>query len=168
MFVRKKTKQLRRRCETDLEKTVNLDSSRWDRRKGALCPLASRSQTAQGTRVALNVELRLPLELSLEVFEKRSVEVLATQVGVTSGGLDGEDATGDGEERDIESAATEVEDEHVALLLVLGVGRVKTVSNSGGGRLVDDTKNVEAGDRTGVLGRQTLRVVEVGRNAARM
>ena len=39
---------------------------------------------------------------------------------------------------------------------------VKTVSESGGGGLVDDTENVETSDSTGVLGGGTLSVVEVG------
>jgi hypothetical protein len=100
------------------------------------------------------------------VLEEGVVKVLTTQVGVTSGGLDGEDTARDGEERDIESATSEIKDEDVALLLVLVVGRVETVGNGGGSGLVDDTEDVEAGNGTSVPGGKTLRVVEVGRDAA--
>jgi len=74
--------------------------------------------------------------------------------------LDREDAAGDGQERDIERAAAEVEDEHDALLLRLVVGRVEAVGDGGSRGLVDDAEHVEARDRAGVLRRQALRVVE--------
>ena len=88
------------------------------------------------------------------------VEILTTKVSVTSGSLDGENATLDVEEGDIESTTTEIVDEDVPLLL--GLAGAETVSNGGGGRLVDDTENVEAGNGTSVLGGLPLVVVEVG------
>merc|ERR1711977_814766 len=102
------------------------------------------------------------LEVGLEVVEESVVKVLTTKVGVTSGGLDGEDTTSDGQDRDIESTTSEIEDENGALLLVLVVGGIETVGDGGGGGLVDDSEDVEASDGTGVLGGQTLGVVEVG------
>lgn len=104
----------------------------------------------------------LPLELCLEVLQKRVVKVLTTQMGVTSGSLDGEDTTSDGQERDIESTTSKIEDEDDLLLLGLGV---ETVGDGCSGWLVDDTENIETGDGTSVLGGETLRVVEVGRDA---
>ena len=92
------------------------------------------------------------------------VEVLTTQVSVTSGGLDGENATRDVKERNIESTSSEVEDKDV--LLGRGLG-VKTVGDGSSGGLVDDTEDLEAGNGTRVLGGKTLRVVEVGGNAKR-
>ena len=79
---------------------------------------------------------------------------------LTSGGLDGKDTTLDVKKRNIESTTTEIVDEDVPLLL--GLSGAETVGDSGGGRLVDDTENVETGNGTGVLGGLTLVVVEVG------
>jgi hypothetical protein len=93
------------------------------------------------------------------VVDETVVKVLTTKVGVTGSGLDLEDALLNGEERDIEGTTTKVEDENV--LLALGL-LVETVGNGGGGGLVDDTEDLEAGNGTGVLGGLTLRVVEVG------
>jgi hypothetical protein len=104
--------------------------------------------------------LRLLGEFLLEVVKEVSVEVLTTQVGVSSSSLDGENTTLDVQKRDIESTTTKIVDEDVPLLVRLS--GTETVSDSGGGRLVDDTENVEASNGTGVLGGLTLVVVEVG------
>ena len=87
------------------------------------------------------------------------VEVLTTQMGVAGSRLDLEDALLDSEERNIEGTATEVEDENVALALNL---LVETVGDGSSRGLVDDAKDVETGNETGVLGGLALRVVEVG------
>ena len=99
-------------------------------------------------------------ELLLEVVKEVSVEVLTTQVGVSSSSLDGENTTLDVKKRDIESTTTKIVDEDVPLLVRLS--GTETVGDSGGGGLVDDTENVEASNGTGVLGGLTLVVVEVG------
>jgi hypothetical protein len=96
------------------------------------------------------------------VLKEGVVEVLTTKVRVTSGGLDGEDTTGDGEKGDIERSSSEVEDENDLLLLRLLGGLTETVSDGSGGGLVDDTENIKTGDGSGVLGGETLGVVEVG------
>jgi hypothetical protein len=92
----------------------------------------------------------------LETSGKRKL----TQVGVTSGSLDSEDTALDVKKGDIESSSTEIVDEDVALLV--GLAGTKTVGDSGGGRLVDNTENVEASNGTSVLGGLPLVVVEVG------
>ena len=103
--------------------------------------------------------LVLALELVYEVVDETVVEVLTTQVSVTGSGLDLEDTLLNGEERHIESTATKIEDEDVALTLNL---LVETVGNGGSSGLVDDTEDVETGNQTGILGSLTLGVVEVG------
>ena len=120
--------------------------------------LALGAETTESTVVALDVDAGLLLEVSNAVFDDLVVEIFTAQVSVTVGGLDLEDTVLNGEEGDIEGATTEIEDEDVALALAL---LVETVSDSGGGGLVDDTLNVETSDLTGVLGGLTLGVVEV-------
>jgi hypothetical protein len=95
--------------------------------------------------------LGFPLELILEVFQKSVVEVLTTQVGVTSSCLDGENTTSDVEKRDIESSSTQVEDEDVFLGFRLSV---ETVGNCGSCGLVDNTENIKTSDSTGIFGGQ--------------
>ena len=79
-------------------------------------------------------------------------------MGVTSGSQDLEHAVIDREQRHIESSTTEIVDDDLRLAALL----VETVGNRSGGRLVDDTEHLEAGDRTRVLGRLTLGIVKVG------
>lgn len=102
-----------------------------------------------------------PFELIDEVVDEAVVEVLTTKVSVTGSGLDLEDTLLDGQERNIESTATKIEDHDVALTSGL---LVETVSDGGSGRLVDDTEDVQTGDETSILGGLALRVVEVGGN----
>lgn len=83
-------------------------------------------------------------------------------MGISSGSLDGEDTALDVKKRDIESTTSEVVDEDVPLLL--GLSGTETVGDGSGGRLVDDTEDVEASNGTGILGSLTLVVVEVGRD----
>jgi hypothetical protein len=94
-----------------------------------------------------------------KVVDHAGVKVLTTQVSVTSGGLDFEDTVFNGQEGHIESTTSEIEDENVALT---GGLLVQTISDGGGGRLVDDTLDGETSDGSGVLGGLTLAVVEVG------
>jgi hypothetical protein len=61
--------------------------------------------------------------------------------------------------RHIESSSTQVENENVPFA---GNLLIRTVRDSGGGRLINDTKDVETRNCTGILCGLTLRVVKVG------
>ena len=147
--------------DTGVER-VDLDGGLGDGRERSLGSLTGGPKTTERTRVVGDVVLGLALELGLEVLEQGVVEVLTTEMGVTSGGLDGEDLSLDGEQRDIERSSSEIEDEDVSLVLGL---LVETVGNGGGGGLVDDSENLKTGNGSGVLGGETLGVVEVGGDA---
>ena len=67
----------------------------------------------------LHTFLSFLLEFFLEVVEEVSVEVLATEMCITGGSLDSEDAALDVKERDIEGTTAKIVDEDVPLLLRL-------------------------------------------------
>ncbi|KAL7278603.1 LOW QUALITY PROTEIN: hypothetical protein ACG7TL_007604 [Trametes sanguinea] len=115
-------------------------------------------ELAEGTEVARDVSSGLLLVLLDEVVDDTVVEVLTTKVSVTGGSQHLEDTVVDGEQGDIEGTTTKIVDNDLRLAALL----VKTVGDGRGGRLVDDTENLKTGDGTGVLGRLTLSVVEVG------
>ena len=102
----------------------------------------------------------VPLNLSTSQSTIALVPVVATEVVVTGGGADLDDALADLQQRDVERAATEVEDQDGLFLLAL----VQAVGQRRRGRLVDDAQHVEAGDLAGLLGGLTLGVVEVRRH----
>ena len=115
-------------------------------------------EALQGALVVGDVDALVLLELGDQPLDDRLVPVVAAEVVVAGGRLDLEDAVADLEDRDVEGAAAEVEDEDrlVGVLLVEPVGERRR------GRLVDDPLDLEAGDLAGVLGRLALVVVEVG------
>ena len=119
-------------------------------------------RTARALRIATEVFLVLALELLGKVGDETVIEVLATKVSITGSGLDLEDTLLDSQERDIEGSSAEIEDEDVALASGL---LIKTVGDGSCRGLVDDTKDVETSNGTGILGGETLRVVEVSRDA---
>lgn len=129
------------------------------RRQLNLGLLSSLTDTLDSHAVAREVNALLSLELLDEVTDKGDIEVLTTKVSVTVGGLDLEHTAGDLEDGDIESTTTKIVDSDNTVVLL------KTVSESGGGRLVDHTHDVKTGDLTGILGGLTLLVVEVGRDS---
>ena len=113
----------------------------------------------QGHLVLAQVDPLLLLELVGDVVDQRLVPVVAAQVGVAVGREHLEDAVADVEDRDVERAAAQVEDGDLLVLLLL-----QPVGQRRGGRLVDDPRDLQAGDLAGVLGRLPLAVVEIGRH----
>ena len=112
-----------------------------------------------GDLVGAEVDAVVVLELLDHPLDDPVVPVVATEVVVTGGGLDLDDALADLEQGHVERAATEVEDEDG-----LVVALVEAVGQRGRGRLVDDALDVEARDLAGLLGGLALRVGEVRRD----
>ena len=99
------------------------------------------------------------LELADQPLHDALVEVIAAQAVVAGGGQNLDHAVVDVQDGHIEGAAAQVVDHDLlALFLIHAVGQ------SRGGRLVDDTLHVQAGDLAGVLGGLTLGVGEVSGN----
>jgi hypothetical protein len=84
-------------------------------------------------------------------------------VCVTGSSLDAENVALHFQDGHVEGSSSEIEDQHV--LGRFGV-LVKTVGDSSGGGFVDDSEDLKTSNGTGIPGSETLRVVEVGRNAA--
>merc|ERR1711937_725338 len=141
-----------------LKEGLNLDASLVLGAEGALGLLDLAAELLHGAAVLANVLAVLLLVQLDKVVHDALVKVLTAKVGVTVCGQDLKDAVVDGEEGDIKGAATKVKDEDVLLALLL----VEAVGDGGGGGLVDDAHNVEAGDGASVLCGLALGVVEVG------
>ena len=88
-----------------------------------------------------------------EVVDQTVIEVLSSQMGVTSGRFDFEDTIFDRKDGDIKGSAAKIENEDVTLGSDLFV---QTVGDGGRGGFVDDTENIKAGNSTSILGSLTL------------
>ena len=109
--------------------------------------------------VAAEVNAVLSLELVGHPVDDALVEVVAAQAVVACGSQNLEHTVGDLQQGDVECTAAQVEDQDALVVLL-----VHTVSQGGGGRLVDDALYVQTGDLTRVLGSLALGVGEVSGN----
>jgi hypothetical protein len=66
-------------------------------------------QTPKCTPAGLHIPSDPPPELLNKVVDQSVVEVLTTQVGITGSGLNLEDTTIDGQQRNIESSTAQIE-----------------------------------------------------------
>jgi len=139
-------------------KGLALDWSSMCRGENSLGFFALSSESSESSGVFADIDTRLFLELSHAEIDKFVIEIFSTEMGVTVGGFDLEDTFLNGEEGDIESTSSKIEDEDVLLLLGLSI---ETVSNSSSGWLVNDSKNVKSRDGSGILGGLSLGIVEI-------
>jgi hypothetical protein len=125
--------------------------------EGTLGLLDLTLQLAHSPKVLGDVGTGLLLVALDKVIDDTVVEILTTKVSVTSGGQDLEDTIINRKEGNIEGSTTEIVDDDLGLALAF----VETVGDGSGSRFVDDTKNLEAGNGSGILSGLTLSVVEV-------
>ena len=116
-------------------------------------------QALHGHLVAGEVDALGLLELGHQILHDALVEVVAAQAVVAGGGqnLDGPALGVNVQDGHVEGAAAQIVD-HDFLVLFL----VHAVGQGGGGGLVDDALDLQAGDLAGVLGGLALGVGEVG------
>mmetsp|Transcript_17167 Transcript_17167/g.21670 ORF Transcript_17167/g.21670 Transcript_17167/m.21670 type:complete len:466 (+) Transcript_17167:972-2369(+) len=143
-----------------LIQTLDLDADLMLRGERALCALDLAAELLDGTLVLGWVRPMLALEDLEHVLDDAIVEVLSAKMCVARSGNHLEDAVINGEERHIESTATEIEDEDVLLSRLL----VKTVRDRSSGRFVDDAHDVKSSNGACILGCLTLGIIEVGRH----
>jgi hypothetical protein len=140
------------------ERKVDVSLKR--RRQLNLGLLSSLTDTLDSHAVTRDVDAGSLLEVGNHVADKVNIEVLTTKVGVTVGRLDLEDTVLDLKDGDIEGTTAKIVDGDNAVGLLL-----KTIGEGSSSRLVDDTEDVETSNLTGILGRLTLSIVEVGRDS---
>ncbi|GAG78994.1 unnamed protein product [marine sediment metagenome] len=110
-----------------------------------------------GHRVIAQVDAFGLFELVSQMIYQRLVEVVAAEVRIAVGTEDLDDVIADIENRYVEGSAAEVEDRNLFVLFPL-----KAVGKRCGGRLIDNSLDLEPCYFAGVLGCLALRVVEVG------
>lgn len=115
-----------------LKEGLDLDAGLVLGRQGPLRLLHFPTQLLDGAVVFAHVFARLLLVQLDEVFHDALVKVFSSEVGVSVGGHDFKHAVVNGEQRDIEGAATEIEDEDVLLAVLF----VQTVSNRSSGSVI--------------------------------
>lgn len=94
-------------------------------RQGSLCLLNLPTQLLDGAVVFAHIFASLLLVKLDEVFHDALVKVFASKVGVSIGGHDFKHTVVNGQQRDIEGATTEIENEDVLLAVLF----VQTISN---------------------------------------
>ena len=115
-------------------------------------------QPLHGHLVLGQVDAGRGLELVDEPLDDPVVPVVAAEVVVTRGGAHLDHTVADLQQRDVEGAAAEVEDQDGLFLAAL----VQPVGQRRGGGLIDDAQHIEPGDLAGFLGGLALGVIEVG------
>ena len=118
------------------------------------------TQPLHGHLVLGQVDTSRGLELVDEPFDDPVVPVVATEVVVARGRADLDDTVTDFQQRDVESAAAQVEDQDGLFLIAL----VQAIGQGCGSGFVDDAQHIQARDLAGFLGRLALGVIEVRRH----
>ncbi|EER32683.1 heat shock protein SSB1 [Candida tropicalis MYA-3404] len=138
---------------------VNFNSGLSTRRQGSLGSFTSSSQSSQSSGITRDIQTSLFVEFFFEVFQQVGIEILTTQVSVTSSGFDSENTTSNVQQGNIESTTTQIEDQDVSFFF--GFTSTQTVSNGSGGWFVNDSQNVQTSNGTSIFGSLSLSIIEV-------
>jgi len=137
---------------------IDFDVGLSGRRENSLCSFALSSESSHGSGVFSHIVTSLSLEVSSTEFDQLVIEIFTAQMGITGSSLNFEDTVFDGQEGDIESTTTQIEDQDVSFTSTLSV---ETVSDSGSGGFVDDSEDVKASNDTSILSGLSLGIVEI-------
>ena len=119
------------------------------------------AQALQRHLIALGTQVEpfIFLELFHQPLDNALVDIVATQMRITIGGLHLDHTFAHFQDGNIEGPAAKVVDGDGLVFLL-----VQPISQRGSGWLIDDALYVETGDLAGVFGCLALRVIEIGRN----
>ena len=110
----------------------------------------------EGVGLLAQVHAVLAFEFVEDPIHDAIVPIVAAQMGVAVGRFDFENAVADFQDGNIKRAAAQVVNRDLLVFLL-----VQTVGQRGGGGLVDDAQDFQAGDAAGVLGGLALGVVKI-------
>ena len=136
----------------------DLKASRLLGGKGTLRLLYFALKLAQCTKVGRDVCAGLLLVLLDKVFNDTVIEILATEVGITSSSQDFKDTVVDREKGNVECATSEVIDDDPGFRFGL---LVKAVGDGSGRGFINDTEDLQAGNCSRVFCCLALSVVKV-------
>ncbi|CAL1184352.1 unnamed protein product [Candida parapsilosis] len=106
-----------------------------------------------------NVLTRFFLKFILEVFQQVGVEILTTQVSITSSGFNGENTTSNVQQGNIKSTTTQIENQNMSFLF--GFTSTQTIGNGSSSWFIDNSQNVQTSNGTSILGSLSLSVIKV-------
>jgi hypothetical protein len=136
----------------------DLKASRLLGGKGTLRLFYFALKLAQCTKISRDVCASLFLVLLDKVFNDAVIEILTTEVGITSSSQDLKDTVVNREKRNVECSTSEV----IYYDPGFGLGLLVEAVGDGSGRgFIDDTEDLEAGDSSRVFCCLALGVVEV-------
>merc|ERR1719508_46932 len=144
-----------------IEKRVGFDVGLSGCAESSLGTFASCSQSSESSFVSSDVFLLLPGDLLDEVVHHPVVEVLSSEMSVSSSRLYSEDTVIHSEDGHVESTTSKIEDEDIRLPSSLAL-LVQTISNSSSCRFIDNPQNIETSNDASILSRLSLSVVKVG------
>ena len=139
-----------------VDEAFNEDLNLLDGGKVSLCFLNLGLELLESAGVSLDVNTVLLLERLAEMIGDTLIEIFTTEMGITSSGEHLKDTVIDSKDGHIKGTTTEIEDNDVLLVLF-----VEAISDGSGGRLVDDTEDLETSDSASILGSLSLGIVEV-------
>mmetsp|Transcript_33377 Transcript_33377/g.45689 ORF Transcript_33377/g.45689 Transcript_33377/m.45689 type:complete len:468 (-) Transcript_33377:106-1509(-) len=159
-FLELGTRQSQRQVFT-LAEALDFDLSLMLLRQSSLGTLRFTSKFLDGFLVLGTIHTSLLLELLQKVLHDSLIKIFASKMSITSSRKDFKDTRVNGQNRNIKSTTTKIVNHDVLFLVFL----IKSISNRSSGRLVDDSKNVQTGNGTSVLGGLTLSIIEIGRDS---
>ena len=141
-----------------LSKGVNFNGCLSSRRENSFCSFTLSSQSSDRPRIVSDIDLMLLLEFSTAILHKSIVEILSSQMSISSSSFHFEYPFVDIEQTDIKCSSSKVKDKHITIRKPF---LVKSIGNCSCCWLINYPENVQSSNRTSILSSLSLRVIEV-------